>query len=92
VRLGEVAREVLGGRISPLQSAFEAVSEAWRQVLPSGLAEHCQIAGLSGGQLKVRVASPVYLYELQLCSGELLQELRRRCPAVRIKRIRLVVG
>ena len=92
VRLGEVAQQVMTEQISPRQSRFGAVADAWLEVVPHELAEHCEIVDVTGGQLKVQVGSSPYMYELQLCSSELLGELRQRCPRARLKRIKFVVG
>lgn len=92
VRLGEAVQQLMAERISPRQAKFEAVAEAWRQVVPGGLCQHCEITGISGGQLKVRVDLPSYMYELQLCSSELLKELQGRCPRVRLTKIKFVVA
>jgi len=92
VKLGDVVQHVLTERISPLQSRFGAVAETWSQILPGELSEHCEIVTASGGQLKVRVDLPAYMYELQLCSSELLEEMQRQCPQARLKRIKFVLG
>jgi predicted nucleic acid-binding Zn ribbon protein len=92
VRLGDVTRELMENRISPQQARFGPIAELWNQLLPAELCRHCKIAGISGGQLKVLVDLPAYMYELQLCSSELLTELRRQCPRAHIKKIKFVVG
>ena len=92
VRLGDTLCELMESRISQRQCRFGAVAEVWSQVLPSALREHCELVDISGGQLKVRVDSSPYKYELQLCSSELLEELRRQCPQARLTRIKFVVG
>lgn len=92
VSLGRVAQEVLAERISPQQAKFSQVNEVWRELLPDELYQHCEIIGISGGQLGVQVDSPVYVYELQLCGSELLSELQRQCPRVRLTRIKFTVG
>jgi len=92
VRLGDVAKELMENRISPQQARFGSISELWSQLLPDELRRHCKIAGISGGQLKVLVDLPAYMYELQLCSSELLSELQRQCPRAHIKKIKFVVG
>jgi len=92
VRLGDTLCELMESRISPRQCRFRAVVEVWSQVLPSALREHCELVDISGGQLKVQVDSSPYKYELQLCSSELLEELRRQCPQARLTRIKFVVG
>jgi hypothetical protein len=90
--LGQIARQLLDERISPQQARFSEVSEAWHRLLPAELCGHCEIVDISGDQLEVQVDSSSYKYELQLCSSELLDELRRQCPRARLTKIRLVVA
>ncbi len=92
VRLGDVTRELMDNRISPVAARFGPIAELWSQLLPDELRRHCKIAGISGGQLKVLVDLPAYRYELQLCSSELLSELQQQCPRAHIKKIKFVVG
>ena len=91
-RLGEILIELMDGQVSPQQARFGPVVELWGELLPVELACHCRITELLGGQLKVAVDSSSYMYELRLCSAELLEELRRRCPRARIERIKIVAG
>jgi hypothetical protein len=90
--LGQVAQQLLDERISPQQARFSQINEAWSRLLPAELCGHCEIVDISGGQLEVRVDSPSYKYELQLCSSELLEELQRQCPRLRLTKIKLVVA
>ena len=90
--LGQVAHQLMEERISPLQTRFSEVSEVWSRLLPIELDGHCEIIDISGGQLTVQADSPSYVYELQLCSSELLKELQRQCPKVRLSKIKFVVG
>ena len=92
VSLGQVAQQLLAKRISPQQAKFSQVDEVWRELLPAELLEHCEIVNISGGQLDVQVDSPAHVYELQLCSSELLSELQRQCPRARLTRIKLTVA
>jgi hypothetical protein len=86
-----VAQQLLTERISPQQAKFSQIDEVWRDLLPIELQQHCEIVDISGGQLTVRVDSPAYVYELQLCSSELLTELQQQCPRVRLTRIKFTV-
>ena len=79
-------------RISPQQTRFSEVFETWNRLLPEELCGHCEIIDISGGQLKVQADSPSYVYELQLCSSELLEELQRQCPKARLTKIKFVAG
>ncbi|MHC4112055.1 MAG: DciA family protein [Planctomycetota bacterium] len=92
VRLGDVTKKLMENRISPQQARFGSIPEVWNQLLPAELRRHCKISGIYGGQLKVLVDLPVYMYELQLCSSELLSELQQQCPRAHIKTIKFVVG
>ncbi len=92
VRLGDVVQKFVTKWVSPRQARFGAVAELWGQLLPAELYRHCEIVDISGGQLKVRVDSPAYKYELQLCSSELLEELQQQCPKARLTEIKFVVS
>ncbi len=92
VVLGEVLSELMEKRVSPQQSRFGVIAEAWSQLLPVGLCRHCRIDGVSGGRLKVLADSPSYMYELQLLSSELIEELGRQYPQARIREIKFAVG
>ncbi len=92
VRLGDVVQQFMAEQISPRQAKFGAVAELWGQLLPAELCRHCKIVDISGGQLKVRVDSPAYKYELQVCSSERLEELQQQCPRARLTKIKFVVA
>lgn len=90
LKLGTVVAKLLEGQVWPKQAVFESVARVWRQLLPAELAEHSQIAEICGGQLKVQVDLSSYMYELQLCSSELLTELQKKCPQARLREIKIV--
>ena len=92
VSLGQVAQQLLTRQISPQQAKFSQVDEVWRDLLPAELQQHCEIIGISGGQLEIQVDSPSYVYELQLCRSELLTELQQQCPRVRLTKIKFSVA
>ena len=92
VKLGDIAERLMNRRISPRQAKFGVVIEAWGQLLPAELREHCKIASVSSGQVRVVADSPSYVHELRLCSSELLEQIQRQCPAARIKKIKVGVG
>jgi len=92
VRLGEVVQRVMAEQIAPMQSRFGGLAQAWGETVPGEMGRHCEIVEVADGQLKVRVDCPAFMYEMQLCRTELVEELRRRCPEARIKRIKFVVG
>lgn len=92
VVLGDVLSELMERRVTPQQSRFELITEAWSQLLPAELCRRCRIDSISGGRLKVLTDSPSYMYELQLLSSELLEELSRQYPQARIREIKVAVG
>lgn len=91
-KLGDVVMSIIEKRISPGQKKFGSLIETWSDLLPAGLSEHCKIDGVSRGQLKVLVDSPVFVHELRLCSSQLLEQLQQRCPRAGIKKIKFTIG
>lgn len=92
VRLDQAVQELVEEQVLPRQAKFSRVADVWERLLPAQLSVHCEITDIAGGQLAVQVDSPSYLYELQLCSSELLDELQRQCPKVRLTKIKFVVA
>jgi hypothetical protein len=91
-RLGLILKDLIDNQIQPNQKIYEFVAQIWEELLPVELVQHCEVSGLSGGQLKILVNSPCYMYELSLCSSKLLAELQRRCPQARLKEIKFAIG
>lgn len=92
VSLGDVLSGFMKNHVEPQQIRFELIAEAWSRLLPTELYQHCRIVDISGGRLKVLVDSPSYMYELQLLSSELREELLQQCPRARIREIKFAVG
>ena len=92
VRLGQALGGLVEKQIGPKQAKVAAVIEVWNQLLPEELRRHCRIIGISGENLKVLVDSPSHMYELQLCRGELLEELQQQCRHSKIRKIKFVLG
>jgi len=74
------------------QGYMSAVASVCSQVLPSELVEHCKIVGLFGGQLRVAVDSPAYMYQLQICSWRFLEELRSQYPRIPVEKIKFILA
>ena len=79
-------------RIGTRQRRFGGVYEFWSELLPDELREHCRLESIYDGQLEVMVDSPAYMYELRLCSSQLLGELQRNFGRGRIRKINFAVG
>ena len=91
-RLGEIAGKIIENRLLSQYKRFGELIEFWGQLLPRELAEHCRLEDINGGCLKAAVDSPSYLYELQLCREQLLEEVQKHCPRARITEIRFRAG
>jgi hypothetical protein len=91
-QLGDTLVELMARHIAPRRTRFGQVDAALAALLPAELLNNCRIAGVQGGRLKVLVRSPAHLFELRLCSSELIKELAVRCPRAKIERIDIVVG
>lgn len=91
-KVGDIAQMFVTKWVSPRQARFGAIVEVWSQLIPAELGKHCEIVDVDSGKLKVRVDSPSYKYELQLCSSELLKELQQQCPRVRLTEIKFVIA
>ena len=79
-------------RILPLERKYASVVDVFGELVGAEIHSHCKPTGVFGGQLKVLVDSPAYLYQMRLCSQALLEQLTRLCPKARIKDIRFVIG
>ncbi len=90
--VGDLVKNLLDRTVGPRHAKFGSLEEMWGQLLPAELSGHCELVGVSGGQLKVRVDSPAHMYELKLCSSELVAELQEQCPRAGIRNIKFVIG
>ena len=90
-RLGSVASSYLDRRSKQFRKNA-SVAEAWKQLLPEELYNHCALAGITGKVLRVTVEPGPYMHEMQLLSEELLKHLCNQCKGCGIKRIKFLPG
>jgi len=90
-RLGLCTKAYLDKQDARLQKNCSVV-DIWRQVLPITLYEHCRLAGIAGGVLRVVAEPGPYMHELRMASGELLEHLQNRCRGAGIKKIVVIAG
>jgi len=90
-RLGLNARAYLDNQDARLRKNCLVV-DVWRQVLPIMLYEHCRLAGISGGVLRVEAEPGPYMHQMRMVSGELLEHLQNRCRRAGIKKIVIVAA
>jgi hypothetical protein len=91
-RLGPFLEAYVTEQVAPKYRQFSSVEQAWHQVISDELAQHCRCDGVSGGQIKIVVDSPSYMYKLQAMSVELIEKLEHICKRPRIQKIKFVPG
>jgi len=89
--VGDLVTSLMKDIVEPHKSRLDPLVEAWSETVPPGLRSHCAVKALTGSQLVVRVDSSADMYELQLCSQDLLKELKRRCPRAGLQTIKLTL-
>ncbi|MFH1371140.1 MAG: DUF721 domain-containing protein [Planctomycetota bacterium] len=92
--LADALANMMGAGHAGIAQRCEAagrIAEAWEQLLPAGLAEHCRVIDLSAGCLTVEADSPSYLYELRISSHQIVEHLRGACPAAKVRAIKIVL-
>jgi len=91
-RLDMVVERYIQRRVLPLENKYASIADVFGELVGAEIHSHCKLSGVFGGQLKVLVDSPVYLYQMRLCSPALLEQFTQLCPKARIKNIRFVIG
>ena len=90
-RLGLNARAYLDRQDVRLRKNCSVV-DVWGEILPTMLYEHCRLAGISGGILRVEAEPGPYMHQMQMVSGELLEHLQNQCRRAGVKKIVVVAG
>lgn len=65
-----------------------SVPEAFEQIAGSTLARNCRVESLKAGVLKVKVKAGPYMFELCTRAGEIVEQIKQRCPSSNIREIR----
>lgn len=89
--VGDLVASLMKDIVEPHKTRLDPLVEAWRETVPPGLRPHCAVKALTGSQLLVHVDSSADMYELQLCTQDLLEELKRRCPQAGLRTIKLTL-
>ncbi|AQT67312.1 Zn-ribbon-containing, putative RNA-binding protein [Anaerohalosphaera lusitana] len=84
--LSQVVRSYMD-RNQPVFEKNAEVVEAWRDILPEHFYDHCQLAAIDKGVIRIEVDSGPFMHEMRLLSGELLEHLKSRCPRAKLKKI-----
>ncbi len=91
IKIGLSAQEYLDKRDARLQKNCSVV-DAWSGLLPVELYDHCKLAGIAGGVLRIEAEPGPYMHQVRMISGELLEHLQNRCWRAGIKKIVVVAG
>jgi hypothetical protein len=75
------------------QGKLEKIADAWSQLVPDLLNEHCALEGFTRGSLTVLVDSASHLYELkQLLLAGLEKQLLTACKSAGLRKVALRPG
>lgn len=75
------------------QTRLGKIAQAWQQLIPEMLCEHCALESLHRGTLTVIVDSSAHLYELkQLLLAGVESQLRLVCKSTGLRKISLKPG
>ncbi len=85
-RLGFNVEKYVNARRSEFNKNAK-IMDAWQDLLPAELHDHCSVDRISSGNLYIEVDPGAYMHELQVMSSELLEQLQRVCRYGGIKRI-----
>lgn len=88
-RFGDSAKEYFGNRLGRLKKNAEVV-DALNEVLESQFGDHCRLAGISGGVVRLEVDPGPYMHEMKLMSSELIELLQRKCPRAGLRSIKII--
>jgi predicted nucleic acid-binding Zn ribbon protein len=92
VKIGVVLQDFLQKVVEPKTGQYQTISRLWDKIAPENLRQHCKVSGIEGGAVLVQADSPSVLFQLRLDSRQYLLQIQKACPAMRIKRLKFVVG
>jgi predicted nucleic acid-binding Zn ribbon protein len=89
--LGGVLSDYLQQQLGPRQAQWEALQRLWQELVPEHIAGHCSLVDFTKGRLTVAVDSPGYAHELRLLGDDLIKQVRRNLPQLKIKKMMTVL-
>ncbi len=87
--IADSGHSYLGANLRRLKDSAKIV-DAWQELLPDEMMEHCSISKIKNGVIEVEVDSGAFMHEMRLMSSELVEHLRDICGRGKIKKIKLV--
>ncbi|MGL6226585.1 MAG: DUF721 domain-containing protein [Thermoguttaceae bacterium] len=95
VRIGEILPQLMSRYGFQRHKANEEIQNVWNSVvaefLPSSLCPHALLGDVRRGVLTVKVEHVALVQELSLYEPQLVEEIQRRLPDTKIKRIKFSV-
>ena len=64
--------------------------DVWPQVVPESLQNYCRLDKRVGNTLYVQVMPGVYMHQMQVMAGEVLEKIKQLSPRCGIQKIRLI--
>lgn len=92
IKISESLDKIMQEQILPLRKRYEMITQLLDKLLPAYISRHCKIVQVSDGYLKIETDSPSYMYELQLRSSDILEQIKSFCPGIKIKKIKFTLG
>ncbi|MFA5424686.1 MAG: DUF721 domain-containing protein [Phycisphaerae bacterium] len=90
-QLGDLLGDMVG-RFGERHELTVKLEQAWSEILPAGLSEHCRLDEVSAGVLKVNVDGPGYMHEIRMCKRQLCDALNKAVPGLKIRDIKTNIG
>ena len=92
VRIGSILQDFMQNVVDEKATEFQTLSSLWKKIVPENLLGYCEIIEVENGVVKVGADSPSMVFELRLEAKNILLQIQKSCPAMRIKRLKFVVG
>ncbi len=89
-------KDILGALLSQPNLKFNPgdaeIWEVWDEVVGPAIAEHAQPSNIKKKQLRVRVAEPIWLQELEFVADTIIEKLNRRLGRKAVEKIIFRLG
>lgn len=90
-KLGDTVNRIFERQIEPQQQNIMKLRDVWPKVVPVELGRYCRVATIRDRNLIIEVDGAAYRYKLDLSRGEILKEIRRLLPGVKVSKISYTV-
>ncbi|MBW1999264.1 MAG: DUF721 domain-containing protein [Deltaproteobacteria bacterium] len=85
--LGDVISELLGDKNLPFNPRDALIWKIWDEVVGPVTSKYAQPSWIKNGLLRVKVADPIWLQELQFFEATIVEKLNQRLNRKAVKRI-----